>query len=114
LAKASKLTANCFVREGICAIALNGTFGECLSLTWEELQAFTSAVIDAVVGRIPVFAGATTRDTIARARAFSAMGGHGLMLGRPMMSPLSDENIARYYHDVAEECGGRSRQLQEK
>ncbi len=98
--------ADCFVREGICAIALNGTFGECPSLTWDELQAFTGAVIDSVAGRIPVFAGATTlntRDTISCAKVFADMGADGLMLGRPMMSPLSDENIVQYYRDVAEE-----------
>ncbi len=98
--------ADSFVREGMCAIALNGTFGECPSLTWSELRGFTGAVIEAVAGRIPVFAGATTlnvRDTIARARVFADMGAEGLMLGRPMMSPLSDENIVQFYRDVVEE-----------
>lgn len=98
--------ADCFVNEGLCAVALNGTFGELPSLTRGELQSFTAAVVDAVAGRVPVFAGATTlntRDTIERAKVFADIGADGLMLGRPMMSPLSDENIVQYYRDVAEE-----------
>jgi len=103
--EAARVT-DCFVREGISAIALNGTFGELPSLTWDELKTFTAAVVDAAAGRVPVFAGATTlntRDTIERARVYADMGADGLMLGRPMMSPLSDENIVQFYRDVAEE-----------
>jgi 4-(2-carboxyphenyl)-2-oxobut-3-enoate aldolase len=95
------------IRDGVSALCLNGTFGEVASLCWEELKLFTATVIQAARGRVPVFAGATTlntRDTIARAREFHALGARGLMLGRPMMSPLSDENIVRFYRDVAQGC----------
>jgi 4-(2-carboxyphenyl)-2-oxobut-3-enoate aldolase len=95
------------IRDGVSALCLNGTFGEVASLCWEELKLFTATVIEAARGRVPVFAGATTlntRDTIARAREFRALGAKGLMLGRPMMSPLSDENIVRFYRDVAQGC----------
>lgn len=95
--------ADALIRDGVTALCLNGTFGEVASLTWEEMQSYTRTVIEAARGRVPVFAGATTlntRDTIARARAFRDMGADGLMLGRPMMSPMSDQNTVEYYKDV--------------
>ena len=99
--------ADALIRDGVSAICLNGTFGEVASLRWEELELFTRTVIEAAGSRVQVFAGATTlntRDTVARAREFRDMGAQGLMLGRPMMSPLSDENTLRFYRDVAQGC----------
>jgi 4-(2-carboxyphenyl)-2-oxobut-3-enoate aldolase len=98
--------ADLLIRDGVSALCLNGTFGEVASLTWSELESFTRAVIETARGRVPVFAGATTlntRDTITRAREFHTMGADGLMLGRPMMSPMSDPNTISYYRDVATE-----------
>ena len=96
--------ADALVRDGVSGICLNGTFGELPSLTWSELQDFTEAVVTAVAGRVPVFAGATTlntRDSITRARRFREIGADGLLLGRPMMSALGDEGIVQFYTDVA-------------
>jgi 4-(2-carboxyphenyl)-2-oxobut-3-enoate aldolase len=101
----SARAADSLIRDGVTALCLNGTFGEVASLRWEELKLFTGTVIDAAKGRVPVFAGATTlntRDTVARAREFKEMGAQGLMIGRPMMSPMSDENTLRFYRDLAE------------
>ncbi len=104
LEEAARLTES-FVSSGVDAILLNGTLGECATLTWEELQDFTDTVVNVVRGRVPVFAGATTmntRDTIRRARAFSELGADGLFLGRPMWVALDDYGIVRFYRDVAE------------
>lgn len=101
--------ADSLIRDGVTALCLNGTFGEVASLTWEELEAFTGRVVEVAAGRVPVFAGATTlntRDTVQRAKAFQALGADGLMLGRPMMSPLSDRNTIQFYTDVAEAVPG--------
>lgn len=92
------------IQDGVAGICLNGSFGELPSLTWDELRAFTAAVVDSAAGRVPVFAGATTlntRDTVARGRAFRDLGATGLLMGRPMMSPLSDQNTVRFYQDLA-------------
>lgn len=94
------------INDGVTALCLNGTFGELPSLTWDELKTFTATVVEAARKRVPVFAGATTlntRDTIARSRVFRDIGADGLLLGRPMMSPLSDQSVVRYYRDVASE-----------
>lgn len=97
--------AEMLVASGVDSIWLNGTLGECATLLWEEIQAFTDAVVKTVRGRVPVFAGATTlntRDTIRRAKAFSELGADGLFLGRPMWIPLDEPGIVQYYRDVAE------------
>jgi 4-(2-carboxyphenyl)-2-oxobut-3-enoate aldolase len=99
--------ADALIRDGVSALCLNGTFGEVASLTWDELKLFTSTVVEAARGRVPVFAGATTlntRDTITRACGFREIGAQGLMLGRPMMSPLSDPNIVSFYQAIAQSC----------
>lgn len=93
------------VGAGVDVILTNGTFGECASLTWDELQAFVDTVIQTVRHRVPVFAGATTlntRDTIARGRRLRDLDADGLFLGRPMWIALDDRGIVQYYQDVAE------------
>ncbi len=103
LQEAARAT-DALIRDGVAGICLNGSFGELPSLTWDELRDFSAAVIDSAAGRVPVFAGATTlntRDTIARAKVFRELGATGPLMGRPMMSPLSDQNIVRFYQDLA-------------
>lgn len=98
--------ADVLVRDGASALVLNGTFGELSSLTLTEIVDFTRAVVKSVNNRVPVFAGATTlntRDTIERARLFREVGAHGLNLGRGMLSAMGDENIVRWYQDIAAE-----------
>jgi 4-(2-carboxyphenyl)-2-oxobut-3-enoate aldolase len=98
--------ADVLIRDGASAICLNGTFGELSSLTLDEIVDFTRAVVESTADRVPVFAGATTlntRDTIARARLFREVGAHGLNLGRAMLSALGDDNIVKWYQDIAAE-----------
>ena len=93
------------VAAGVDVILTNGTFGECASLTWDEVQAFNETVVQTVAHRVPVFAGATTlntRDTIARGFRLREIGADGLFLGRPMWIALDDRGIVQYYRDVAE------------
>ncbi len=91
--------------DGVDAIMTTGTFGECATLTWDELSSFAETAVAAAGGRVPVFAGATTlntRDTIARARVLRDLGVSGLLLGRPMWCYLDDAGITDYYTAVAE------------
>src|SRR6267154_5963445 len=94
------------IDDGIGGFCLNGTFGEAPSLTMQEQKALTATVVEAARARVPVFGGATTlntRDTIDRIRAAREVGADGVMLGRPMMAELSNENTVQFYRDVAEE-----------
>jgi len=94
---------------GVDIIMTTGTFGECATLTWEELREFVGCVVDTTRKRCPVFAGVTTlntRDTITRGRALIDTGADGLFVGRPMWLPLDGQAIVRYYRDVAEALPG--------
>lgn len=93
------------VSDGVDAIMTNGTFGEGATLTWDEHHDFARTVIDVVAGRVPVYIGATTlntRDTIARSKTFADLGANGLLLGRPMWSPLDDDSTVDYFRAVAD------------
>jgi 4-(2-carboxyphenyl)-2-oxobut-3-enoate aldolase len=92
------------IADGVDALLSAGTFGECASLTHDELNAFATTIVKAAARRVPVFVGATTlntRDTIERARELADIGVDGLLLGRPMWSYLDEVDIVRYYREVA-------------
>jgi dihydrodipicolinate synthase/N-acetylneuraminate lyase len=97
------------VEAGIDVVMTTGTFGECATLTWQELQDFVACVVETAAGRRPVFAGITTlntRDTIERGRRLVEIGADGLFVGRPMWLPLDDRGIVRYYRDISEAIPG--------
>jgi 4-(2-carboxyphenyl)-2-oxobut-3-enoate aldolase len=92
------------IDAGIDVVMTTGTFGECATLTWDELRDFVACVVQTVRRSRPVFAGVTTlntRDTIRRARGLLDVGADGLFLGRPMWLAMDDRAIVRYYRDLA-------------
>jgi len=92
---------------GADAIMSLGTLGECATLTWPEKQAFMSALIDTVRGRVPVFVGTTTlntRDTVAQTRWARDAGADGTMVGPPMWCAPSIPTVTQFYRDLAEAC----------
>nr|WP_274636442.1 dihydrodipicolinate synthase family protein [Microbacterium bovistercoris] len=96
------------VDAGVDVLLTNGTFGEASTLTERELYTFNATVVEAIAGRVPLFAGCTTlntRDTITRARELVRLGVDGLFLGRPMWLPLDEAQIVTYYRSIAEALG---------
>lgn len=92
------------IDDEVDAVLTTGTFGECATLTWDELRGFAETAVAAAANRVPVFVGATTlntRDTIARARVLRDLGVSGMLLGRPMWCYLDDAGIVAYYAAVA-------------
>lgn len=101
--------ATMIVDAGIGILLTAGSFGEGASLTWDEHQALTDCLVQTVGSRCLLFAGATTmntRDTIRRGRTLIEMGADGLFLGRPMWMSLDQQDIVRFYADVAEALPG--------
>jgi dihydrodipicolinate synthase/N-acetylneuraminate lyase len=97
--------ASALVDDGVDAIMINGTFGEAATLTEDEWQQFTRAVVESVDGRVPVVAGPTTlntRTTIERARFARDVGAQGLLLGRPMWNEMSSDQVFDFVRGVAE------------
>ncbi|WP_409463622.1 dihydrodipicolinate synthase family protein [Amycolatopsis sp. GA6-003] len=96
------------ISDGVDAIALNGTLGECATLTLDEWKAFAGCVAETAKSAdpdFPVFIGATTlntRDTVARMKFLSGLGVTGTLLGRPMWGEMVAPVMERFYRDVAE------------
>lgn len=101
----TRRAARALIDDGVDGIMINGTYGEAATLTREEWRTFTSDVIDAVDGDVPVVAGPTTtgtRTTIERAKYARDEGADGLLLGRPMWARCSPETTVEFYRHVAE------------
>jgi hypothetical protein len=47
------------IKDGIDVISTTGTYGECYNLLWEEFQTITTAAVDTVRKRVPLFIGVT-------------------------------------------------------
>jgi hydratase-aldolase len=93
------------IRDGIDVLATSGSFGEFHTLTEDEFAALTSATVDAVAGRVPLFVGCTalnTRDAIRKAKVARDAGAPGLLAGVPFYFPSTVENAVRFYNDLAE------------
>jgi dihydrodipicolinate synthase/N-acetylneuraminate lyase len=96
------------IADGVDAIALNGTLGECATLTLDEWRTFAACVVEtarSVNPDFPVFIGATTlntRDTVARMKYLADIGATGTLLGRPMWGNMVGSIMERFYRDVAE------------
>lgn len=96
------------ISDGVDAIALNGTLGECATLTLDEWKAFAGCVAEtvrAVDEHFPVFIGTTTlntRDTVSRMKFLADLGITGTLLGRPMWGDMVAPVMERFYSDVAE------------
>ncbi|HZR51779.1 MAG TPA: dihydrodipicolinate synthase family protein [Streptosporangiaceae bacterium] len=107
LAETERMIRN-LISDGIDAIALNGTLGECASLMLDEWRAFAdcvAATVRDVRPGFPVFIGATTlntRDTIERMKFLSDIGIPGTLLGRPMWGEMVADVMIRFYREVAE------------
>lgn len=95
------------IGDGVDAIALNGTLGECASLMlteWQEFARCVAETVRAVSPGFPVFIGATTlntRDTIERMKFLRDIGIPGTLLGRPMWTEMTADVMTRFYQDVA-------------
>jgi dihydrodipicolinate synthase/N-acetylneuraminate lyase len=108
LAETAKMV-RAVIDGGVDVVMTTGTFGECATLTWDELRTFVQAVVTTVGNSRPVFAGVTTlntRDTITRARGLMDVGADGLFVGRPMWLAMDDRAIVRFYQDVAKALPG--------
>ncbi|MBQ0894887.1 dihydrodipicolinate synthase family protein [Micromonospora sp. U56] len=96
------------IADGVDAIALNGTLGECATLTLKEWQDFAGCVAETVRDvnpDFPVFIGTTTlntRDTVSRMKFLAELGITGTLLGRPMWGNMVAPVMERFYRDVAE------------
>lgn len=96
--------ADQLIQDGVSAIGLCGTTGECATLTWAEKQLFYATVRDAVGGRVPLFAGATalgTRDVVEQMREIYNLGLSGAFVGLPLWQTPTVEGAIRFHEDLS-------------
>lgn len=100
-----RLTEHC-IENGIHAIFVAGSNGECMALTQEERNRAIRIVLDQVDGRVPVLAGvmdASTPRVIDNIKAFEQMGGTTAVITPVFYArhATQDESV-RLFEDVAD------------
>ncbi len=96
--------ADQLICDGVSAIGLCGTTGECATLTWAEKELLYSTVRDAAAGRVAIYAGATalgTREVVEQMRRISDMGIDGAFVGLPLWQTPTVEEAVRFYEDLS-------------
>ena len=92
------------IQGGIHGLVPCGSTGEFTSLSFEERKLVLEIVLDETAGRVPVLAhtGAmTTQEAISLSQHAERAGAFGVMVVAPYYEPLTPNEIARYYQDVA-------------
>lgn len=106
--------AEYLIRCGVDGITFPGVASEVSTLTKQERLDLTAAVLDAVGGRVPVIAGASSTDpalTIEFATAAVAKGARAVMVAAPADRKTTAEQVA-YFSAIAAAVPAASIMLQ--
>ena len=90
--------------SGIDGIFAFGTNGEGYILSYDEKEKVLSAVIDAVAGRVPVYAGTgaiSTDEAVRLTRMAERVGADFLSVITPSFAKASQEELYAYYETIA-------------
>jgi 4-hydroxy-tetrahydrodipicolinate synthase len=94
------------VESGIDFLIPCGTTGEASTLTEAEHLRVVEAVVSAVAGRVPVYAGCThnaTSEAVARAKRLAKVGGlTGLLTANPYYNRPGQEGQYQHFRAIAE------------
>lgn len=93
------------IKDGIDVISTTGTYGECYNLLWEEFETITTAAVDAVKKRVPLFIGVTSpnpREVVRKMNFVKDTGADGVLLGVPYYETLPVNDAVRFFHEVAD------------
>jgi len=98
---------DCYVKEGVHGVLVNGSTGEWFSQSRRERSMLADSAVEAIQGRIPVIIGVsafTAAEAIELGRAAERGGADGILATPPpYVHPTSDE-IERFYIDVSMGC----------
>ena len=92
------------IGAGVHGIFVFGTNGEGYILSEEEKTAVLKTTVDAVRGRVPVYAGTgciSTRDTIRQSLKAWELGADALSIITPSFAAASQDELVRHYEAVA-------------
>ena len=93
------------IAGGVHGIFCFGTNGEGYILSMEEKEHVLETAIEAVNGRVPVYAGTgcvSTRETICFSQRAKAMGADILSIITPYFAAISQEELYEHYRAIAE------------
>ena len=93
------------IDAGVHGIFVFGTNGEGYILSEEEKAAVLKTTVDAVHGRVPVYAGTgciSTRDTIRQSLKAQELGADALSIITPSFASASQDELIRHYETVAQ------------
>ena len=96
---------NKLIGDGVNAVSLMGSYGECHTLLWEEFQTITKTAVETVNKRVPLFIGVTSvnsREAARKARFARDVGAEGIFTGVPFYYPPTVDNAIQFYHDMAD------------
>jgi 4-hydroxy-tetrahydrodipicolinate synthase len=90
---------------GVHGLVPCGSTGEFAALTHDERRRVVEIVVDQTAGRVPVIAhtaAMTTREAVTLSRHAEDVGAAAIMVVAPYYEPLSFDEVAAYYRQVAE------------
>ena len=93
------------IDAGVHGIFVFGTNGEGYILSEEEKASVLKTTVDAVHGRVPVYAGTgciSTRDTIRQSLKAQELGADALSIITPSFAAASQDELIRHYEAVAQ------------
>ena len=94
-----------WIESGVHGLVPCGSNGEAVYMSREERGRVIEAVLDQADGRVPVLAGtgsAGTRQAVELTRDAADLGVDGVVVVTPYYFRPSQEEVYRYYRDVAE------------
>lgn len=93
------------IKSGVHGIFSLGTNGEFYAFSFEEKLEIIKAAVEAVDGRVPVYAGTgcvTTKETVELSKAVEALGGVDcLSVISPYFTAITQDDLYRHYSAVA-------------
>ena len=96
------------IRQGIHALVVCGTTGECAALSREEHLRAIACVVEQAAGRVPVIAGSGSNDTafsVVTSKEAASIGADALMSVTPYYNKTTQEGLIRHFFTIAEAAG---------
>jgi len=93
------------IRDGVNAIGITGSFGECFNLLPDEFEELVRATVETANHRVPVITGCvspSSRETAWKVRVAQRAGADGVLLGVPYYLPSTVDNAIQFIHDIAD------------
>ncbi|MFB6088403.1 MAG: dihydrodipicolinate synthase family protein [Candidatus Aenigmatarchaeota archaeon] len=98
---------NKICQTDVTGIMNMGTTGEFSNISWPEYKKIVDVLIEEVAGRIKVIVGASavnTEEAIQRTYYAQEKGADAVINVVPFYQPLSQEEVVKYFKDLASEC----------